>query len=450
MKRGRKHDHKQSAREIVLTALLQIEEGGAYSNLLLHRLFQEEPTLDPRDRRLITEIVYGTIQYQRRIDFMLAPFVKKGLAQLEPWVRQLLRMSVYQVEFLDRIPEHAIINEAVQLAKRKGHQGIAGLVNGVLRAYLRSAKPNFSVIRDPIERLAVKTSHPTWMVKRWVNQYGLEMTRKICEENNRPPVQTIRVNRLKTERSKVKALLESDGYAVEETVNSDDGLRITSGGNVALLPYFAEGLYSIQDESSMLVAALLDPKPGMTVLDACAAPGGKTAHLAEYMLNEGKIVAVDLHKHKERLIRQNAQRLGITIVETLVQDARTLSETFAPGSFDRILLDAPCSGLGVVRRKPDLKWKKHEADIERIQHIQYKLLEETTQLLKEDGYIVYSTCTLETEENGRLIRRFVADHPHFQLLEETERQILPHEQQSDGFYMVKLCKKNGDHDEYSA
>lgn len=436
--------NKRTARDIALSALLKIEQGGAFSNLLLHKLFQHHPWLNPQDKRLITELVYGTVQYQRRIDFFLSPFVKVGLDHLDDWVRQLLRLSVYQLEFLDRIPAHAVTNEAVRLAKIRGHQGIAGMVNGVLRNYLRTEKRSLTDIKDPVERLAIRTSHPTWMVKRWVEQFGLETTRNICEENNRPAPLTIRVNRLKTDRAKVKKLLEVEGIIAEDTPVSADGLRIRQGGNVALLPYFEEGLYSVQDESSMLVAPLLDPKPGMNVLDACAAPGGKTAHLAEYMRDQGRIVAVDLHPHKEKLIIKNATRLGITSIETLVQDARTLGQTFSPGFFDRILLDAPCSGLGVIRRKPDIKWKKKESDIEQIQQIQYHLLLETVKLLKEEGHLVYSTCTMEHAENGQLIRKFIAANPQFHLQVETERHIFPHEHHSDGFYMVKLCKKNGD------
>jgi 16S rRNA (cytosine967-C5)-methyltransferase len=431
---------KHQARRIALEALMKVEQGGAYSNLLLNQLFRQHPTLDPRDRNLITEIVYGTIQHQRLIDFYLQPFIKKSLDQLEQWVKQLLRLSMYQLLFLDRVPERAVVHEAVEISKILGHRGITGMVNGVLRNFLRSPKASFEQIKDPLERLAVRTSHPTWLVQRWEKQFGLETATNICEENNRSPQITIRVNRLKGSREQVKGLLTQEGFEVEETSQAQDGLRILSGGNVAQTHLFQEGFFTIQDESSMLIAPLLDPQPGMKVLDACAAPGGKTTHLAEYMKNEGKLVAVDLHPHKEKLVQANVKRLGTSIVETLVSDARKLDDQFKP-EFDRILLDAPCSGFGVIRRKPDVKWKKEEKDIAQIAEVQVGLLSKVSTLLKENGQLVYSTCTLDREENQGVVDRFLSEHPHFSVVEGSTQQILPQHFGSDGFYMTKLEKK---------
>jgi 16S rRNA (cytosine967-C5)-methyltransferase len=431
---------KHQARRIALEALIKIEQGGAYSNLLLNQLFKQHAALDPRDRNLITEIVYGSIQHQRLIDFYLQPFIKKKLDHLEHWVKQLLRLSMYQLLFLDRVPERAVVHESVEISKILGHRGITGMINGVLRNFLRSPRASFEQIKDPVERLAVQTSHPTWLVRRWVNQYGLETTTKICEENNRPAKITIRVNRLKASREQVKELLSQEGFEVEETSQSQDGLRILSGGNVAQSSLFQQGIITIQDESSMLIAPLLDPQPGMKVLDACAAPGGKTTHLAEYMKNEGQLIAVDLHPHKEKLVQASAKRLGTTIVQTLVADARKLTDQFKP-EFDRILLDAPCSGFGVIRRKPDVKWKKDEADIAQIADVQVGLLSKVSKLLKEKGQLVYSTCTLDQEENQGVVDRFLSEHPHFSVVEGSTQQILPYQFGSDGFFMIKLEKK---------
>jgi 16S rRNA (cytosine967-C5)-methyltransferase len=432
---------KHQARRIALEALMKIEQGGAYSNLLLNQLLKQQPTLDPRDRNLITEIVYGTIQHQRLVDFHLQPFLKQNLDQLEHWVKQLLRLSVYQILFLDRVPERAVVHESVEISKILGHRGITGMVNGVLRNFLRSPQASVEQIKEPIERLAVRTSHPTWLVRRWVDQFGIETASNICEENNRPPKITIRVNRLKGNRENVIELLAQQGFEVEETSYAKDGLRIISGGSVAQTDLFKEGFFTIQDESSMLIAPLLDPQPGMKVLDACAAPGGKTTHLAEYMGNEGRIIAVDLHPHKEKLVQGNVKRLGTSIIQTVVSDARKLQDQLEP-DFDRILLDAPCSGFGVIRRKPDLKWKKEEADIERIAKIQYELLSQVSSLLKKEGQLVYSTCTLDQEENQRVVDHFLAEHRHFSVVEGSSKQILPHDFGSDGFFMTKL-ERNG-------
>jgi 16S rRNA (cytosine967-C5)-methyltransferase len=428
---------KHGARSIALDALVKIEQGGAYSNLLLNQLYKEHPDLDPRDRSLITEIVYGTIQHQRILDFYLQPFLKQKVDQLEQWVKQLLRLSLYQLVFLDRVPERAVVHEAVEISKARGHKGITGMVNGVLRNFLRSPKASVEQVQDVQERLAIETSHPTWLVKRWVKQFGLETASKICHENNVSPKMTIRVNLFKTSRDRVKAALTEEGFEVEETANAKEGLRIIAGGNVAQSSLFKEGYFTVQDESSMLIAPLLDPKPGMKVLDACAAPGGKTTHLAEYMNNEGEVLAVDLHPHKEKLVQFNAKRLGTSIVKTLVSDARKLSN-HVEQEFDRILLDAPCSGFGVIRRKPDLKWKKSESDIAQIADIQYDLLSQVAPLLKKEGQLVYSTCTFDPEENQELIDRFLQHHEQFAVVEGSKRQILPQDFGSDGFYMIKL------------
>lgn len=438
------------ARQLAIEALVQIEKGGAYSNLLLNQLFQKNRKLDPRDRGLITELVYGTLQQQRLIDFYLQPFLKQDIDKLEHWVKQLLRISLYQFMFLDRVPEHAIVHEAVEISKHLGHKGITGMVNGVLRNFLRSPRVSLETIKNPVEQLAVRTSHPTWLVQRWVEQLGMDTATKVCEENNRSPKLTIRVNLLKSTRSEIKDQLEQQGYMVKETTHSPIGLIVESNkehvGTLTNSSLFLEGYITIQDESSMLIAPLLDPQPGMKVLDACAAPGGKTTHLAEMMKNEGEILALDLHPHKVKLIQASARRLEIDIIHTKALDARKLPDLYMENgivqpSFDRILLDAPCSGFGVIRRKPDIKWKKKEEDIEQISQIQYKLLSQVSKLLKKDGQLVYSTCTIELAENELLIQRFLTEHTEYVRDDHSTQQILPQHFGSDGFFMTKLQKK---------
>lgn len=429
---------KINVRELALEALLSVERGGAYSNLLINQLLTKHQGIEVRDRALLTEIVYGTIQHQRWIDFHLAPFLSKGIDKLDDWVKQLLRLSMYQLLFLDRVPSRAVVHESVELAKKRGHRGISGMVNGVLRNQLRSAKPSIEEIVDPVERLAIRTSHPTWLVQRWVKQFGYETAERICTENNLPAKVSIRVNPLKATKAEVQQLLEEEGYQMEAIEGVETALRLVEGqGNLAHTKAYQDGLFTIQGESSMHITPLLHPQPGMKVLDACAAPGGKTTHIAEYMQNEGKIIANDLHPHKQRLIDQQLQRLGITNVETMVRDARKLAEQFRD-EFDRILIDAPCSGFGVIRRKPDLKWSKTEADISQIARVQLDILEALAPLLKKDGCLVYSTCTMEKEENEAVIERFLESHPQFRQVEGSTKQILPHHFHSDGFYMTKI------------
>jgi 16S rRNA (cytosine967-C5)-methyltransferase len=425
-------------RALALNALVQIEQKKAYSHLILNQTLNQHPDMDERDKSLLTELVYGTVQHKRLLDFYMEPLIKQGLDQLDDWVRQLLRLSVYQLAFLERIPAHAVVNEAVNLAKKKGHRGIQGLVNGVLRNILRHPFRPLEEIRDPIDRLGVKTSHPTWLVKRWVNQYGLSITEKICQANNERPHFTVRTNSLKSTRKSVITKLCNAGYQAEESERSPYGITIANPANITRTSLYEQGYFTIQSESSMLVAPLVDPKPGMKVLDACAAPGGKTTHLAELMQNQGTIIAYDIHKHKLRLVRALAERLGLTIISTHHGDAAQVS-AHRWGYFDRILLDAPCSGLGVIKHKPDLKWNKKPDDIKKLADLQNELLKGVSQVLKVGGELVYSTCTIDKEENQYLIERFLSEHPHFHLVGNME-QIFPYDFGSDGFFMVKLRK----------
>lgn len=446
---------KGSAREAALEVLTRIEQDRSYSNLLLNQTLQKYK-LDKPDAGLSTEIVYGTVQRLNTIDYFLEQFVAKGLAKLEPWVRNLLRLSFYQLYYLDRIPDHAVVNEAVNLAKRKGHQGISGMVNGVLRSVIREkAKLVLPDNLPPDRKMALSASHPEWMVKRWVRQFGEQTAKRICEANNEPPHVSIRVNLLQISREELIARLRAKGLEAEASVLAPAGVIVRGGGNMALAEEYKEGLYSIQDESSMLVAEWMDPKPGERVLDCCAAPGGKATHLAEKMGDRGEIIACDVHEHKEQLIREQAERLGLRSIRTVTADARRLAEHFAPESFDRILLDAPCSGLGVIRRKPDMKWGKKESELADICMVQRDLLEAVHKLLKPGGLLVYSTCTIEGSENDEMIRAFLEKYPEFipdpppsEAKPQVDReanpasvQILPFDFGSDGFFIARLRRR---------
>ncbi|MFC4409263.1 16S rRNA (cytosine(967)-C(5))-methyltransferase RsmB [Chungangia koreensis] len=433
-----------NVREAALSILMAVEKNQAYSNLLLHNTI-EKHGINPKDRSLLTEITYGTLQHKMTLDYYLKPFLR---GKIEDWVKQLLRISLYQLLYLSRVPAHAVVNEAVEIAKRRGHKGISSMVNGVLRSIQRQGVRSLDDIADPIERLAIETSHPLWMIKDWIKEYGFEKTREMAFENNRAPVQTVRVNTFKTTIESVVEKLEEDGLKVERSETVPECLYVTNGQAVRTTA-FKEGLITIQDESSMFPAHALKVEPGMRVLDMCAAPGGKSTHIAEKMENKGEIISLDLHEHKVKLIRENAERLGLSIIQAETADGRKAGEQFKTESFDRILVDAPCSGLGVIRRKPDIKYTKTEQDAKSLQKIQLDLLDEAYTLLKPGGILVYSTCTVEPTENREVSSQFMEKHPDMQAVDELSPlfpqkgmiQVLPQDFGSDGFFVAAFEKQ---------
>ncbi|WP_026674332.1 16S rRNA (cytosine(967)-C(5))-methyltransferase RsmB [Alkalihalobacterium bogoriense] len=448
---------KKSVREIALDVLLQIEKNQAYSNLLLNQTINKTE-IEKRDVALLTEIIYGTIQRRDTLDYYLKPFIKKGLSSLQQWVHVLLRLSLYQMVYLNKVPERAVVHEAVNIAKKRGHQGVSGMVNGILRSIQREGLSDFSNISDKVERLAVETSHPLWLVKRWVEQFGFDETKKICAQNLRAPAVTLRVNQTKGTREEAILRLQEEGIEVEHGHLSEDALKVVKG-NIPKTESFRNGYITIQDESSMLVARALSPSQHSQVLDCCAAPGGKSTHLAERMMNTGNVIALDLHKHKVRLIKESKERLQLTNVSEQVLDARLAHEHFSEGSFDYILVDVPRSGLGVIQRKPDLKWTKTSKDMEAISIIQQKILANVAPLLKKGGTLVYSTCTIDAIENEEIVFNFLAENKEFAfdptLFErlprvlQTKKQgntgyvtILPHEFGTDGFFIAALVRRS--------
>ncbi|NKE05322.1 16S rRNA (cytosine(967)-C(5))-methyltransferase RsmB [Mesobacillus selenatarsenatis] len=444
---------KKNVRDTALQLLETIEKNQAYSNLLLNNAI-EKNEINPIDVGLLTELVYGTLQRKMTIDFYLKPFIEKN-KKLQSWVVNLLRMTLYQMVYLDKIPERAAIFEAVEIAKRRGHKGIASLVNGVLRSIQRNGLPSLDAITDPAERISIETSHPLWLVRRWVDQFGVEKTREMCEVNLTAPLQTGRVNLTRISRDECLDLLEEEGFEVEPSPILPEAIK-SLRGNLASSKAFKYGLLTIQDESSMLVAHALGIKEEEVILDACAAPGGKTTHIAEKLANSGKVISLDLHEHKVKLISENAERLGLENIEAQKMDSRQAAAQFEKESIDRVLLDAPCSGLGVMRRKPDMKYTKKEQDLSQLQTIQLSLLESVGPLLKAGGTLVYSTCTVDRAENQEVIEKFLRKHPEFEgdttfaermpetikpLIDGFDVQILPQDFGSDGFYIACLRKK---------
>jgi len=444
---------KKNVRETALQLLETIEKNQSYSNLLLNNAIRNN-SINAKDIGLLTELTYGTLQRKMSLDFYLQPFLKAN-KKIEPWVKQLLRLTLYQMVYLDKIPDRAAIFEAVEIAKKRGHKGISGMVNGVLRNIQRQGLPSMEEITDPIERLAIRSSHPVWLVKRWTEQFGLEKTAEMCELNLIAPMQTARVNLTKTTRQECLNLLAEEGFQAEPSPVIPEAIKCLQG-NLANSKAFKNGLLTIQDESSMLAAYALGVTEDERILDACAAPGGKTTHIAEKLNNTGKVVSLDLHEHKVKLINENAQRLNLANIETKTLDSRNVQEHFEKESFDRILLDAPCSGLGVMRRKPDMKYTKNEEDISQLSAIQKKLLEAVAPLLKKDGILVYSTCTVDKEENEKITTAFLNENTNFQgdlsvrdrmpeairpLMNGFSLQLFPQDIGSDGFYIACLRKK---------
>ncbi|WP_370873980.1 16S rRNA (cytosine(967)-C(5))-methyltransferase RsmB [Oikeobacillus pervagus] len=442
-------NRKKLVREVALDILEAVEKHQSYSNLLLHSAIEKNAITGP-DIGLLTELTYGTIQRKYTLDYYLAPFLKK---KVEPWVREILRLSLYQIVFLDKIPDRAVIYEAVEMAKKRGHKGIASMVNGVLRSIQRKGVPSLELIEDPVERISIETSHPQWLVRRWSDQFGLERTKTMCETNLIAPTQTARVNLTKATRDEVIELLRQEGFQVEKSEMIPEAVHILRG-NMARSTAFQKGFLTIQDESSMIVAYALQLEEHMKVLDACAAPGGKTTHLAEVLNNTGEVYALDLHQHKVKLIKDNAGRLDLTNIQVRSTDSRKANKLFPKESFDRILVDAPCSGLGVVRRKPDIKYTKQEKDLRSLQKVQLDILSAVAPLLKKDGLLVYSTCTVDREENEGTIKQFLENEREFEpemlttLPEPIQSlttghfvQIFPQDFGGDGFFISSFRKK---------
>lgn len=446
-----------NVRNVALDMLMRIEKEGGFSHLLLSQAITKNK-INEKDENLLSEIVYGTIERKLTLDFYLAPFIKSP-KKLADWVNMLLRMSVFQMEFLDNVPEYAIIHEAVQIAKRKGHKGIASLVNGVLRSIQRKGVPSTDSITDDMKKLSVETSHPDWLIRRWVKEYGFAVTKAMCETNITKKPVSIRVNRLRTSRSEVLSILEKEGIEASLSPYVPDAITLETG-NIFKTNLMNDGLITIQDQSSMLASKSLQVEPSMHVLDTCSAPGGKATYIGELMENQGTIYAYDLHQNKTKLIKNNADRLGLTNIHVGQSDARNLETIHEEKSFDRILIDAPCSGLGVIRSKPDIKYNKTEQDIKKLQQVQLAILLHVAPLLKDNGKLVYSTCTVDIMENEEVVKEFLNQQTDFKVDEQFLQQLdpifydkarvtkyglqlFPQTMESDGFFMTRLCKKSG-------
>ncbi|NLX61057.1 MAG: 16S rRNA (cytosine(967)-C(5))-methyltransferase RsmB [Tissierellia bacterium] len=442
-----------NAREIAFKILLDVHLKGAYSNFSINKYLKGIE--NTRDENLIREIVYGVIENLTYLDYMIAKLSNRKIERIDPKILEILRIGVYQIAFMDKIPHRAAVNEAVNLAKKYGHKGLVGFTNGILRNFSRKKEKVMEVdVKDKIDYLTIKYSHPKWMVKRWIKEFSYDFTESLLKHNNSKPKLNIRVNTLKVTREELKNLLLNYGYEVDETPYAKDGLIIENPIRITEIEEFNKGYFTIQDESSMLVAEILSPKENAVVLDLCSAPGGKSTHMAQIMNNKGRIISCDIYDHKLNLVKETANRLGITIIETQKQDALKLNEEFIE-KMDYVLVDAPCSGLGIIRRRPEIKWNRQEKDIEELSSIQKQILNNAGKYLKPGGALVYSTCTIEREENLGVIEDFLKKNNNFVLYEfkheinqSTDNrekgyiQLFPHIHGTDGFFIARIVKQS--------
>lgn len=434
---------QKTIREKVAQILTDIEKDDTYLQLALKKELED---LETKDKSFANELIYGTMKWRLRLDYVLNQFSKTPVKKMKPFVRQLMRMSVYQLLFLDKVPASAAINEAVKIMHKRKMSNLTGFVNGVLR----NVERNKESLTYP--NLSVYYSIPEWMIDRWLKCYGEDETKAICESFSKRARVCIRANRLKTTREALKGILEQEGIKILEEGFLPESLYIHAPSGIHHSLSFKEGLWTVQDESAMLVGHVVAPSKGDVILDVCSAPGGKTVHLAELMQNEGEIIAADVHEHKIELIEKNVHRLGASIVKGTLQDGMVINEDWKE-HFDKILLDAPCSGLGIMKRKPDIRYAKDETAIRDINNIQRKLLKNVIQYLKEDGILVYSTCTLTQEENQNMVdyalslglkldaipynlpeclKSYVKDNAYI--------EILPHVVDTDGFFIARFRK----------
>ena len=448
-----------NARRIAADILYELLDGKQTLDTLLNRA---EPKLSglPRPERALTHaLIFGVLRWQGQLDWILGRLLQHPKRKLDPWIRIVLRLGLFQIHHLDRVPDSAAVNTAVELVKSK-HKWAAGFVNGVLRSAARQTRPlPFpDSDQDPINALAVRHAFPSWLISRWLDRWGMETTQALCSAVNRIPPITIRTNTLKTTRSALCEALQSEVKALSCTNHSPEGIQCTS----ALRPIpawtaYREGWFQIQDEAAQIVGHLLAPQPGHRVWDVCAGLGTKTAHLAQLMDDRGRLTASDLDPLKLASLETEMQRLGITCVETGVLDA-TGPVRFADAAlYDRILVDAPCTGLGVLQKNPDGKWRTRIDDIDACARRQLRLLSAACEHLRPEGILVYAVCSMEPEENEILVRSFLQNHPEFVIhlpditsvanarklmTSEGFLRTQPHHHKMDGFFAAALRRRN--------
>jgi 16S rRNA (cytosine967-C5)-methyltransferase len=442
-------DLYQGVRGLAIKILNRIDRTDAYLERLLDNEMKSSELKGP-DKALLYEIVHGVVRWQGRLDWILNGFYKGTFSKAIPNLKNALRIALYQILFLDRVPDYAAVNEVVEFVKRLQGQKPADLVNAVLRNIIRSK----NAIRYPdpeedlIGYLAAYYSHPSWLVKRYLERFGKEDTEQLLFTNNEKPYLTLRINALKTKPEQFKSLLESVNLKYREGTYLSEFVKLMNLTNITAWEYYTKGYFNIQDESAGLACRLLDVKEGMRILDLCAAPGGKTAYIAALINSRGEIVAIDRFESRLKLLQKNMDRLGLDCVRIVVSDA--LEYKSIP--FDRVLADVPCSGTGTLSKKPDIKWRKDIFDIRDLTKTQHKLLKKASEMVKPGGVVVYSTCSIEPEENFEIVKKFLEENQNFRLDSAKGKfpdeivdengciQTLPHKHKMDGAFAAKLIR----------
>lgn len=437
------------ARAVAARVLERVETDAAFADLALDGELARR-ALVPRDVALATELVYGTLRWQRYLDWILGPHSRRRLPALDPRVRVLLRLTAYQIAFLQRVPAFAAVNDAVTLAR--GAPGVAEYVNAVLRAFTRrgAAEREPAPPRDPLEALATRCSFPTWLATRWIARYGQAEAEALMRALNERPPLTVRANTLRLSPATLAGQLRADeDVQTRATALAPEGVIVEGGGDPGRWRAFSDGACVVQDEASMLVARLLEPEAGATIADVCAAPGTKTTHLAQLMEDRGRVLAFDPQPARLSRVREAAARLGVGIVETTEGAVQTLAPRWA-GTCDGVLVDAPCSNLGVLRRNPEVKWRRQPADIAAAAERQRSILAAAAGLVRPGGRLVYATCSLEPEENEEVVREFLAAQPAFVVDAPTGPvapdaagfvRCVPHRHGTDGFTAIRFRRR---------
>ena len=442
-----------NVRKQAVDILVRVELDKAYADILLDQVLGSGNISD-KDRSLLTEIVYGTLRWRGRIDCHLKQLTHRSFEDTDPFIKNLLRITLYQISFLDRVPQYAALNEAVNLAKMHAGSGVSGFVNGIFRNFIRTNRTTTSPDPDScgVAALAAYWSHPEWLINEWIEYLGKPHVVPLMAANNRQAPLVLRTNVCRTDRQALLKAFRSHGIEALPTPWSPQGIVVHSQVPIERLSGFQEGFFQVQGEASQLITFLLDPHPGEKVLDACAAPGGKTTHIAELMNNKGQVTAVDRSPKGVVKIDENAIRLRLKSIHTINADMTKRVAAAQDTTYDRILVDAPCSGLGTLRSHPEIKWNRGIADVLRLSKLQRKILEHAANYLKPEGVLVYSTCTLTAHENESLVSDFLACHREFvlddaapylpdqakPLVREKYFMALPHKHDTDGFFAARL------------
>ena len=436
------------ARELALKALIDIEENGNYSNIAINKHFKNI-NLNNKDRGLATELIYGVLENKYYLDYIIDKLSKIKCKKINIYVKILLRMGIYQILLLNSISDYAAVNETVSLVKKYDKRS-SGFVNAILRNVVRqkSTIGEVDIKDDKIMYLATKYSYNPWIIKNWLNNFKEEFTEDLLEANSEKPSLYIRTNTLKISRNELLDKLKSEGIECNIVPTIDEAIRVENLKNIENNQLFKDGLFVVQDISSMIVGKVMNPKENSKVLDVCSAPGGKTTHLATLMNNTGKVVSRDIFDHKLKLIQSNVNRLGLTNVDIENFDASILDKN-SIDKFDYVLADVPCSGLGIIRRKPEIKYKE-KAEIKDLPKIQKNILENASKYVKLGGTLIYSTCTIQDNENIEVVNEFLDNNKNFKLIpidevnidldnqENGYLKIYPNIHDIDGFFIAKL------------